>query len=886
MSTSPPPPDRWARRMVTAASACVPADRRREWVEQWHAEVWALADNGARAWTQRRFALGAFVDAVVELIHGWREGWTLDGLAGDLRQSLRRTRREPLVSLVAVVVVAAGAAAATSLFALYDATLLRTPPGIDRPSELLQVGRDGIDRFDNFSLPNVRDLADGVSAQVVLAAYGTGTVVAGRAADAQPLDVQFATANYFDVVGVPVQSATGRWPMRSGTPSTSVDEHLAPAAVLSDAYWRSHAAEIEANGHTVMIDGAVVPVAGVAPAGFAGLSIGAPPPAMWLPLSANERATFANTTRGWSWLNVVGRRQSGVSFDAAAAALMNVHRRLSQSYRSTIGDTMTVTADLGFRPADRREAARIFALLMSGAGLVLLVAAANLTGLQLSRALADHRASAIRVSLGASRARLVRAALVDHMWLSMLGGAAAWLLSQWMTTAIRKMLPYDIAVGFDPGPRTLVFAIIAPALLGVAVAVVPSFRSLRPDLSGVMHRTSRGVTSRGRASTVLLVAELALSMALLIGAGLLLRGLSAAARVDPGFDARNVTVVSLRRQPGSRPAAEVRASLYEQMASIAGVQSVGMATRLPIAQSQSTRSLFAADAAYDPDARPVALVSNSVDRGFFDVLRIPLPDDVTWPTAPDRSGTNATAVQPQWPFVVTANAVSRLWPSSSDARVVSNGQVQLRLAATIADIRTRSLSGDVPPAMFVPLGLTDDVPSFVLARTNRSGGDVAAAIRAALAPLSSDVILRDVAPYEPMLVASLSETVVAARLGLPLAAVAVLLAVVGLYSATSRRVVDRRREIGVRLALGAQPASIARAEIFSTLRLCVPAVVSGTALIALATPVLSRVTLGVTWRDPVVVPVAVVVIVGATLLAAYIPARRASCIDPLTACRE
>lgn len=869
MSAPFSPTDPWASRLVRLASSIVPVDRRREWIEQWHAELWALATGGASAWSQRRFVVGAVIDATVEVVHGWREGWSLSGFIADCRQSLRRMRREPAASITAIVVAAAGAAAATSLFALFDAALLRTPPGIARPAELLQVGRDGADKFDNFSYPNFRDLADGVAPQVALAAYGTGTAVVGSAADAQAVDVQFATGNFFDVTGVALQQPTGRWP---------IDEHGPAAVVVSDRYWREHSSTIEANGHTVLIDGNVTPVAGIAPAGFAGLSIGAPPPVMWLPLSANERATFVNAERGWSWLSVVGRRAPDVSFEVAKSAIDTTHARLARNYRNTIGETVTVTKDLGFRPADRQEASRIFALLMGGACLVLLVAAANLTGLQLARGMADQRASAIRVSLGASRARLVRAALVDQMWLSALGGLAAWVLAQWMTTAIRNMLPYDMAVEFAPGARTLVFALVVPTLLGALVAVVPSLRALRPDLANVMHRSSRTTTSSARGATVLLVAELALSTALLIGAGLLLRGLAVTARVNPGFDAGNVSIIALRRQPGARPAAEVRAALLTQLQAVAGTQSVGLATRLPIAQSQSTRSLFAADAAYDPDARPLALVTNSVDRGFFDALRIAVPADLRWPTTPMREA--------DWPFIVTTNAVSRLWPTSTDTRVVSNGQVRLRLAATVADVRTRSLSGAIPPAMFVPIALTDDVPSFVFVRTGRAPTDAAVAFRAALAPLSSDVIVRDIGPYEPMLVASLSETVVAARLGVPLAAVAMMLAAIGLYSAMSRRVAGRRREIGVRLALGAQPARIARAEVAAAIRLSLPSMAIGIALIVVASPVLSRVTLGITWRDPLVVPLSAAVVLGATLVAAFVPARRASRIDPLTACRE
>lgn len=865
---------RLARRILRLAAWWVPAPRRREWLERWEAELWTLEASrtpGAEP-SALRFATGALPDAILEWTHGWREGWSLRGWSGDVRDTWRRSRRAPLAALASVLVMGLGASAATALFSAVDAILLRDPPGLTDPGRLAQIGRGDATRFDNYSYPTYRDLAGGLASVADIAAWANGRVLVGRPPDASLDTVQYVSANFFAVVGAIVRDGPG-------LPASDAAGTADPAAVVSDAYWRTHAADIGARGGFVTVNGRSVRVAGVAPPGFVGVYAGHAAPVMWVVLAAaNGPGGDRLQQRDLSWLWLVARRRPGVSIAALRSAATVVYRRLDAADPGSLGSAITVVDGVGLRPAERQVATAGALALMGVAGLVLVVAAANVAGLEWARARADERTMAMKLSLGATRARIVRGLLVEQALFSAAGGMTAFAISYWGTGLVRAVLPYDIAVAFEPDARLLAFAVLATALSGVAVSFVPLWRVARPNLVGVLKRGGTGSAGRSWSGAMLVVTELALSVALLASALLLVRSLGEAGRANPGFDPAGVIVLSFRRERTGRDPAAMAAEAGEIVArarAVPGVTRAGLATAVPLDGPQSSGSVRPLDAGDDLSARPPIAIFNDVDAGFFDTLRISLVEGRTF-DAGDRADAAPVGI-------ITQALADRLWPGADAVgqTLVSRGQ-NIRVVGVVGDIKTRSLREPSSPALFLPLAQSSDAPSYLLVGASGSTDDVAANVRRALAPLASRVVITRVEPLAPLVVASLAGTAMAARVAIALAGIALVLAAAGLYGMSASRVASRRREFGVRLALGADRGSIVGLVVRESGWLALAGAAGGLALTLAASALLRRLLFHVSVQDPRAVAATLAVLGGVTLLAAIVPARRASRVDPVT----
>ncbi|MEZ5318891.1 MAG: ABC transporter permease [Vicinamibacterales bacterium] len=866
-----------SRVLLWLASRLVPADRRREWLEQWRAEVWALEHPGTPTAPRRatlRFVAGAVPDALVEAVHGWREGWSFAGLAADVRDTWRAARRTPATTLLSVGIMAVGAAATATIFSLADAVLFRPPPGLEDPARLVQIGRKDAASFDNFSYPNYQDLRDGLADVLDLAGWANTRVVAGDGLDAEELPAQAVTAGFFRVTGVALTGGPGL----VGADELAFDGRA--EAVVSAAFWRAHDAEIVANGGHVRLNGRSFRVVGVTPDGFIGVDAGIPAPAVWLPLlavgagDARERLT----ERGWSWLQIVGRVRPDVSMSAARDATLAVHARLAERFAPTIGDTVTFVEGVGLAPPDRALADRLLGVFMAVALLVLVVAAANVTGLQFSRHVARRHELAVRRALGASRRRVLRALFVEQALLAAAGGSLAFLVTYWTTGWLRLALPYEVAIAFGPTARLLAFAVGASVSASTAVGLWPLLRVIGQGGHEAL-RARRPASGRLRVGRVLVGLELAIAALVLTLAGLLVRSALQATRVAPGFDVSHTLVVSLRRQPNrTTPSSVVMEAAERRLRGVPGVTAVGVATSVPVADPQSSRVLLPPGAEYDPNARRMPVIAAGADPGFFEVLGLDAIEGRVL-DAGDRIGVEV-------PAVVNEAFARRMFPGARAAgQVLSSGPATYRIVGVVTQTALRSLRDRELPAMWTPLDDRGEFPSRLLVRTTAPPAASTAAVRAALAPLADDILVRRIEPLAPLVTASVGDTLLAARLTMVFGLGTLMMAVVGLYGLSSAQVSARRYEIGVRLALGAAPNAVTRGVMAAAARTALVGSGAGVAAGCLAGPPLQALLFDTDPVDPLVMAATTLLLSLAAIIAAAGPARRAGRTDPLVVMR-
>lgn len=855
-----------ARRILLASSWLVPRGRRRDWLERWHGELHELLTSTAdrRVASPLSLVRGAWRDAMAERAGTGHERWQPGALMTDLRFALRRIRRAPVASMTIAGITALGAAAATGLFAVVDAVVLRTPPGMTAPHELLQVGRGDADEFDHFSFPNYQDLQVGTGGTVALAAFGTASSVIGHGSAAVVAPIQYASGNYFVVTGARVEAGAGF--------SGSAD--VSPEAILSAAFAVAHPEAL--RDRLVVVDGRPVPVVGVAESSFVGISAGGPAPALWLSFAAADVPARRLRDRGWSWLWILGRRHPGVSFPAAVAAISTVHEQLARTYRATIDDRVTVVANVGLKPPERREAVRLSSLLMSAAVLLWIAAATTSAALHFARALSEARGMAVHVAIGASRLRLLRGLVLEHLMLAAIGAVCAWIASSWVAAGIQAALPYELAVQVRPDLRTLAFALAASLVVSLTVGLAPLWSAASPDvLQGL--RSGERAGARGRAAGVLVSVQVGLATALLMSAGLLARSLHAAGSAPTGFDADQVLVATIRRHPGGREPVRLREAIRERLAGLPGISAVGFATSLPLAGPHSSRTIFAAGSEYTPDARPVLLTTAWVDRGYFDVLRI-RPMEGRLPEATD-GGADALSV------VMTSTAVTHIWPDGARPRHANSGPATLSVVGVVPDLKIRSIREPAQRVAFLPIDASTQTSGYVLIRTSAPTTHAAGALREALVDLGADVITGPVETLRTAMARSVGDTRVAAQLAVPLAALATLLAGAGLYGVSARRAHDRRREFAVRLALGATPAMLSRDVLMDAMRRVGPGLILGFLLTAALSGALRALLFGVGFADPVTAAGTAMLVAAAAAAAATAPARRVARVPPHAALR-
>ena len=814
----------------------------------------------------------------------WIPLW-LDQVRQDVRYSLRMLRRSPGVALVVVLTLALGIGANTAVITLIDAQLFRRAPWSDG-GQLVWIaasqGRSG--RIGNMSYPDYLAYRDKAGTLSGIAAY-RGTALAIGGSPARRVLGGIVSGNFFDVVGI--RAALGR----TLAPGDDLVAGGHPVVVLSDGLWRDHfGADPSVLGAQVSINGTPFSIVGIAPRGFTGVAFGSDAEQLWIPLAMQSVAM--PTQPGLlqmpdaRWIRVVARLQDGATLTQADAEIRTIARRLNAPDtppdRQKGAEVLSVRG--GLNVYEQRELAPVFGLIMLVPALVLLVACANVANVLMARNISRQQELALRRAIGASRGRLIRQHLCESLVLAFLGAVAGFLAAFGLIAVIARLgtVPADVVALVQPDARALVatgvVAVLATIVFGLAPAVVGSQRDVFPTLKdeGVTATQARGGVYLSR---TFIVAQVAVSLVLLIAAGLVLQSFFKALRVDPGFDVGDVVVMSfdpeLQRYTPERRDAFV-AQLIARVAMLPSAASVALTTSLPLGDGAYGARVLA-----DSATEGVPATFSSVTPGYFDALRVPLL------LGRDFSALDTATAPPV--VIVNHSLAERLWsnadPVGQRMRLAGDNEPDREVIGVAADTRSEAWTDRPRYGFYLPLQQRPDSPLALVVRTMAPASSALLAVEAIVRSLDPDLPLFNVETLENALRGEANLRRAAASLLGVFGGLAVLLAAIGIYGVTSHSALRRTREVGIRMSLGARQADVFRMFVRESLALSVIGIGIGLGISAAASRLMVSFLFGLTATDTATFAAAAGILALVVVLASCVPARRAARVDPLRALR-
>ena len=801
----------------------------------------------------------------------------IDSLARDTRYGAAALRRDPLFALVVVGVLALGIGANAAMFSLIDAALFKPLP-FEAPDRIVRIweaprpgATNGTSTLDFLDWKRLGASFDAVAAE------DRGAMTLARDGDPVRLPATYVTADYFRIFAVaPLLGRT--FAPGDDAPGAS------PIVILSHAVWRTYfGADPAILLQRVLLDGVPRQVVGVLPPGVFDQGEAA----LWAPLVFSPE----QVNREQQWLSVSARLRPDVSVLRAREEL-----RALRASQTDVTPVPKRAWTIEVEPLDRLavgDGLRQSLMIAAGAVvIVLLIACANVAGLLLARGTTRGRELAIRAALGASRGRLVAQLVAETLVLGLLGAVAGLLLAWWTVRAagpgLRDFLPSSAIVSVDA--RVLAFTLVAALAATLLAGVFPAWHSTGGGIAAAAHGSGRGSSAgRGRLRRALVAAEVGMSVLLLCGALLFLATLRNLLRLDPGVRIDGIVTTSIdlpsRAYPTAERVEQFEAALTEHLHAMPVVARAGLATVLPM------RWITNGEAVFVPGIEePIRVRLKRVDAGYFDTFGIPMVAG-RGITPADRSGTPPVLVVNQALAARLAEAARMTAPVGQTVRVSyvnfdRRFQTSAEIVGVVRSERVDNPWRPDPPVVYVPLA---QVPSPHLKLVVRSDADAAVvvpAIRQALRAVDPALPLGDVTTMAEVrdrtyLPASRPAALVGA-----FAAVAALLAALGLYGVLAQSVTHQRREIGIRLALGAAPGRLVRDTVGSALRLVAIGSLAGLGAMALLAPVLRSALFRVSALDPSALAGAVACMCAVGLAAALVPARRAARVDPVIVLRE
>jgi putative ABC transport system permease protein len=807
----------------------------------------------------------------------------------DVRYGLRLLRRSPLFTATAVLSLTIGIGANTTIFSVASAIMLRPLPGLVEPGRLVDIGRtqDGGGRIDTSSYPNYRDVRERATLLQDVYAYRIepAPISLGDATDAERIYGAPVSGNYF--------RALGTTPVR-GRFFTDADDRLggAPVAVISYELWQRRFGAGDVAGRTVLFNSKPVTIVGVTPPGFQGTTMMRADAWVPLELAGTVSPRFADSmfrSRASVWLMMGARLKPGATVAQADAELRTIGEALERQYpRENRGKGLRAFTS-ALIPGRIDTVAGFLAVLLGIVSLVLCAACVNLAGMMLARAASRGREIAVRLAIGANRARLVRQLITETAVLFAAGCAAGLLLTKWLTAlllAVIPALPVPVGVDMPIDWRVALFAIAVSLVAAVLSGLAPALQASRPDLVPALKTDAAARGGRLRLRNAFIVAQVMVSLVLVIAGGLFARALARAASIDPGFDQTNVDVVTLDLGLSGYQQAEALAFAHrvlDRTRSLPGVQAASFGADLPLdggrmgfgglrapgRQTSSGRETFGAD-------------WNTVSPDHFKTLGIRLISGRDFTRADSATSprviiVNETMARSVW------NTIDVLGRQLQSEVGPKDALVTMTVVGVAPDTQLIELGGKVEPYVYVPL--TQVYTSRVSLLVKSTSGGMIPQLRAQLHDLNPTLPVTTAMPLTQVTAITFVPQRMAAAVAGSLGVVVLLLAAIGIYGVTSYAVSRRTREIGIRMALGADSGTVMRLVVRQGAILTVIGIAAGLAGGAAGAQVLRSLLFGVSALDPIAFGGAAALFALVSLAASYLPARRAMRVDPMIALR-
>lgn len=839
----------------------------------------------------------------------------MEKFAQDLRFGIRVLTKNPGFTALAVVVLALGIGANTAIFSLVNAFLLRPLPA-EKPDELYQCFNKNTQKPDSyraFSYPNYADLRDGNTSFSRLAAFNLAMVGLTEGESTRRVFADIVTANYFDTFGVK---------LIRGRPFSTAEEAPGagiPVAIVSHSYWRKNGSDPDLVGKTIRINGRFYTIVGIAPEEFTG-TMAILSPELWLPMGVYEqvindlfvRAKQSLSERGNHSLFLVGRIKPGLAPARAEAELGVVAAQLEKAYPAENKDYSVNIRPLNrmgvsTNPQNNKDLKVVSVLLMSMSGIVLLIACLNLANMLMARATGRRKEFAIRLALGGGRGRILRQVLTEGLILSFLGGSAGLALAYWGTSllvsSMSALVPFDIVFHEGPDPRVLGalmgFCVLATLVSGLG----PALKSSRPDVVGDLKVNAGEDTDGGQRRwyarrNLLVIAQISLSLALLTAAGLFIRSALHAASADPGFSVDNGVILEVDPSLagyGETKSRETYRALLERMRALPGVESASMAATVPFGMISLGESVIPeADSSESSAAsKSIGVRSNIVGADYFTTLGLKVLRGRSFNRSEEESSLGTPSV------VIDEVLAKKLWPGKEalGKRIEvkkGDGPQERRLFEVIGvvpAVREDLFERTPVPHAYFSFGQKFQSNMNVHLKTSARGKEAEAgllrSIRSETRALDDRLPVLALKTLRGHLEAGIELWIVrtGARMFTIFGSVALFLAVVGVYGVKAYTVARRTREIGIRMALGATSRSTLWTILKEGMALTGVGIGVGLLLAFGVGRLLSTMLYEVSALDPLVFLGAALLLTVISLLACYVPAYRASRVDPMIALR-
>lgn len=870
-----------------------------------------MTRGAARAEAQRRFGNLSRIRAACRKILLGRHGHTaplpsdrtpttrdlMESLIQDLRQSLRLLLKNPGFTAIAALSLGIGIGANTTIFTVMNALLLRPLP-VAESDRLIEVATSiNGSGAHTVMYQDFRRIRDRTATLEDIAGSSNTQLAVSVGRSARMVIGSIVTGNYFDVMGIEPRMGRFFLPDEDRTPATH------PVVVISERLWQKEfGGNPNAVGSEIVVNNYPFVVIGVAPAGFTGTGMIIRDD-LWVPImmTGQIRPNFTAILdgRGIS-LIAHGRLADGVTSEQAGLEMRSIGNQLAQEFPRTNENIGLVTAPARAIPAEiRGPLGGFMGLLLVLTGLVLTIACVNLANMLLARSIARGRDFAVRMAMGAGRIRLIRQMLTETLVLYGFGAAIGITLSLWATRAWVSVLPSvlemaraNVTLTLDLGLdwRVTGFALAITLATGVVFGTLPALRASRPDLVPALKDGAlSGRLTKSRLRNTFVVTQIAVSLVLLVGAGLFLRTIRQARNMDPGFDADNVTVAQLNLGTAGMQNDEVASfyrSLTERLGAVgnARLEAFAFAADLPLDLGNGTRLFNVPGQEPPPNRNGFSAEFNVVTPGYFDVLSVRL---LRGRDFSQRDEANSSRVA-----VVNAEFAERFWPNQDPIgqRVSLGGGAMtdsnaVEIIGVMPTIKYRTLAEAPRMALYVPLTQAMSPGMSVVLRSSTGSNDALAILRQEIEGINPDLPVQLGVPLGDLNAAALLPQVMAASVTSVLGVVALLLVTLGIYGVVSYTASQRVREMGIRVALGSTGKGIVGLVLRQGMRLSLIGVGLGITLALLLSPFLAGLLVGVSPNDPITIVGIGLLLAAVAAVASYLPARRAARVDPMVALR-